>query len=57
MLKQEPTVKEFDIFSNHKGAWGYLCTVEANSRDDAKLIAMRDHSIFHHNQISVYLKK
>jgi hypothetical protein len=57
MRKQEPSVKEFDIFSSHRGAWGYLCTVEADSRDDAKLIAMKDHGIFHHNQISVYPKK
>ncbi len=57
MRKQEPSVKEFDIFSNHKGPWGYLCTVEANSLNDAKLIAMRDNGIYHHNQVSVYPKK
>jgi len=57
MRKQESSVKEFDIFSNHRGAWGYLCTVEANSENDAKLVAMRDNDIYHQNQVSVYPKK
>jgi hypothetical protein len=57
MRKQESAVKEFDIFSNHKGPWGFLCSVEANNENDAKLIAMREHHIFHHNQVSVYPKK
>jgi len=57
MRKQEPLVKSFDVFSNHEGAWGYLCTVEANNENDAKLNAMKDNGIYHESQVSIYPKK
>jgi hypothetical protein len=57
MHAQEPQ-REFDIFTNHKtGSWGFLTSVEADDEKSAKALAMREHAIYHANQIAVYPKK
>lgn len=57
MVSQEPQ-REFDIFTNHKtGSWGFLASIEADDEKAAKALAMRDHGIYHANQIAVYPKK
>jgi hypothetical protein len=58
MRPQEPQRYEFDIFTNHKtGSWGFLTSIEADDEKSAKSLAMREHGIYHANQIAVYPKK
>jgi len=58
MRLQKPQRHEFDIFTNHKtGSWGFLTSIEADDEKSAKAFAMREHGIYHANQIAVYSKK